>query len=299
MGARSNETSGVAIRGRQAQAQTSNFHFSDNLNRSKQHCGRILVDLIPKIYDTPRAQRIIGEEGEQEIVQLNQIFEYKGEERKFDLGAGKYDVIMETGPAFATKRQEAAAAMIEVGKMNPKIFEIAGDLMIKNMDWPGASEIADRLKKTLPPGMIDDPNQKKPLPPEVQAQMQQMGQQIEMLTQHLNEKTELVKNKTIELESKERIEMEKLKTQMNLKLLELSSKEALMGFQHQLQEIQSRLGLLRMTEPIGDEEQQEQFSQQPQQQPPQEFNDPSLDQGMDQQQQNPPGGQSPAQFIEE
>lgn len=297
MGARSNETSGVAIRGRQQQAQTSNFHFTDNLNRAKQHCGRILVDLIPHIYDTPRTARIIGEEGQEEIIKLNEIFKYKGEERSFDLGIGKYDVVMETGPAFATKRQEAAAAMMDMTKMNPKVLDIVGDLMFKNMDWPGHNEMSERWKKQMPPGLIDDPNKQKPLPPEVQAQMQQMDQMIQMQTQQLQSMSEEMKNKKLELESRERIETMKAEVTMKTKLLEISSKEAMIPYLRQMDEIDRRQQLLNMDQPIGGFEDSQ--MQPPQQQPQPNFNDPSLDQGMDQQQTNPPGGPSPEQFIEE
>lgn len=294
MGARSNETSGVAIRGRQAQAQTSNFHFSDNLTRAKQHCGRILVDLIPKVYDTPRTARIIGEEGEEEIVRLNEIFKYKGEDKTFDLKIGKYDVIMETGPAFATRRQEAAASMMDVSKMNPKVMEVAGDLMIKNMDWPGAHEISERLKKTLPPGLIDNPNEKKPLPPEIQNQMSQMDQMIVQLTEQLNIKTEQIKNKTIELESRERIEFAKMEVDLKKEVLRYSHEDALLGLQREIADINQRQGLLRMDEPIGYEDPSQQNQNQ-------NFNEAGPDQALIQQQQmqNPTGGDSPGQFMEE
>lgn len=236
LGHQSNETSGVAIQRRAAQAQTSNFHLIDNLTRSIRHTGRILVDLIPKIYDTARAARIIGEEGEQEIVRINDEFIRKGEKVHYKLGVGKYDVSVETGPSFATKRQEAASAMIEIAKAAPNVMTVAPDLFVKNLDIPGAAEIADRLKKTLPPGIVEDPNQ-KPLPPEVQAQMQQMSQMIEQLTAALNEANETIRTKRLELESREKIEAMKLETQILLEKMKQAKEFAESQVERQLQQL--------------------------------------------------------------
>lgn len=253
LGAQSREVSGVAIRGRQQQSQTSNFHFIDNLTRSLRHAGRVIIDLIPKIYDAPQATRIIGESGEQEIVKINQLFEKNGENKIYDLGIGRYDVVVETGPSYATKRQEALASMIDLTKAYPQIVSLAGDLMVKNMDWPGASEIADRLKKSLPPGMADDNKDKQPLPPQVQNQMTQMGQMIEQLTHHLNEANDKIKTKSIELESRERIEFAKIEADIKKELAKIQGQTALLTYKEELAEISNRLNLLRMNEPIDDD----------------------------------------------
>lgn len=282
LGNRSNESSGIAIQRRNLQAQTSNFHFVDNLTRSLRHAGRIIVDLIPKIYDTPRAQRIIGEEGEQEIIAINQIFEKKGEKVIYDLGAGKYDVTVETGPSFATKRQEALASMLDLTKAYPQVAQVAGDLMVKNMDWPGAQEIAERLKKTLAPGLADDDKEKKPIPPEAQAQMQQMNQMIEQLTGQLTAVSEEMKNKKLELESRERIETMKIERDYKLELLKLQGQAANEMMFQEFADIDRRQAMLHMNEPID-----------------QEFNGQMPDQQMPDQQQQPTGGFPPGNFMEE
>jgi hypothetical protein len=284
LGAQSREVSGVAIRGRQAQSQTSNFHFIDNLTRSLRHAGRILVDLIPKVYDTARAARIIGEEGEQEIIMLNELFEHKGKQVQFDLGIGKYDVAVETGPSYATKRQEALASMIDLTRAYPQIAQVASDLMVKNMDWPGASEIAERLKKTLPPGLADDPKQQQPLPPQIQSQMTQMNQMIEQLTAHLNEANDKLKTKTIELESRERIEFAKIEADIKKEMAKIQGQAAILTYKEELADISRRLDLLGINEPIEED-----------------FNEVGPDQAGPQyeQPQQPTGGPSPGQFMEE
>jgi len=251
LGNRSNESSGVAIQRRATQAQTSNFHFVDNLSRSLRHLGRILIDLIPKVYDTERSVRIIGDDGEAEIVALNQIFEKGGKKLQYNLSAGKYDVTVSTGPSYATKRQEAVDSMLELTKVYPQMAQVAGDLIVKNMDWHGSQEIAERLKRQLPPGVADqDGKDKPPVPPEIQAQLQQMGQMVEQLTKTSNDQAQILENKKMELESRERIEFKKLEVQIAIKEAELGSRESMALLQHQVSEIHERLQLIGIDEPI-------------------------------------------------
>lgn len=185
LGARSNETSGKAIMARQREGDVSTFHFIDNLAKSIAHTGRILVDLIPKIYDTERVIRVIGADGESKNVPLKQQTEHKGVQRIFDLGVGKYDVAVDTGPSFTTQREEAATQMIELIRGYPNAAPIIGDLLAKNLNWPDADEIAKRLKAMLPP-QIQQLESEEGLPPEamqqinaLKSQMQQMGQQMQ------------------------------------------------------------------------------------------------------------------------
>lgn len=256
LGAKSNETSGIAIRSRNMQAQTSNFHFVDNLTRSLRQAGRIIIELLPKIYDTARTARIIGDDGEQRVVKVNQPFEENGKEVIYQLDAGKYDVTVDVGPSFATKRQEAVNSMLEVTRAYPQLAAVAGDLLVKNMDWPGAQEFAERIKKTLPPNIIDDgKGPKKDIPPQIQQQIQQMSQLIEQLTGQLDSANDKIENKTIELESKERIEMAKLETQATIELAKLESKEALNMLTTQIAELDRRTKMMGFDQPFpsGDE----------------------------------------------
>lgn len=253
LGAKSNENSGVAIQRRNIQSQTSNFHFIDNLSKSIRHTGRIILDLIPYIYDTPRAARILGEDGTEEIVKLNQEIDYKGEKRTFSFGVGKYDVTVDTGPSFETKRQEAVASMLDFIKAMPQQAASIADLVVANMDWPGAQEIKERLKKVLPPELQDQSENQKPLPPQVQAQMSQMDQMIAGLTEKLNAAQDQLEQKTLELESKERIEFAKLENQSAMKLAELESKEAITILTHQMAELSQRLSLIGINQPIEQE----------------------------------------------
>ena len=179
----SGNISGKALAGQQNQVDLSNFHFYDNLSRSIRHTGKIILDLIPKIYDTQRVVRIIGADGQPDMVTLNQPVQTAEGIQKVlnDVTVGEYDVVMDTGPAFQTKRQQAVEAMMPLMAQN-EIFQAAGDLFFRNMDFPGADTIADRLAAMNPLAQIDE---KSDIPPQVQMQLAQQKQIIEQMQQQM------------------------------------------------------------------------------------------------------------------
>jgi hypothetical protein len=208
LGARSNETTGRAILARQREGDVSTFHFIDNLSRAIRHAGRVLIDLIPTVYNKERIIRVIGEDGTHELVRVGRGDGYSGlglgepspvgfadtpsrqvgrsrpgsydeqpgntrvapgrgespipnpeppipgsalpMSRVYDLAKGKYDLTVDTGPSFTTRREEAATQMTELIRAFPQAAPVLGDLLAKNLDWPGADEIAERLKMLLP-----------------------------------------------------------------------------------------------------------------------------------------------------
>jgi hypothetical protein len=81
-----------------------------------------------------------------------------------DLSYGKYDAVVTIGPSYATQRLEAADSMIQFVQAVPQAGAVMGDLLAGSMDWPNADEIAERLKKVLPPGLADEPGA-PPAPP--------------------------------------------------------------------------------------------------------------------------------------
>jgi hypothetical protein len=175
--------SGKALNGQQQQSDMSNWHFYDNLTRSMRWTGKVILDLIPKIYDTERVMRIIGVDGKPELTTINQRVtdEQTGVEKVLnDVTVGRYDVVMETGPGFNSKRQEAVAAMMPLLSQNEQLFQTAGDLVFRNMDFPGADVIADRLAATNPLAQIDE---KSDIPPQVQMQLQQNQAQMQQMQQ--------------------------------------------------------------------------------------------------------------------
>lgn len=225
LGNRSNETSGVAIQRRNAQAQTANYHLIDNLHRSIRHTGRILLDAYPKVYDTARVVQLLHEDGTQEAVRINEKYKDGKEDKHFPLNVGKYDSVVEAGPSFQTRREEAVASMLDLTKSMPMVAQNIADLLVKNMDWPGAQEISERLKKMLPPGVADDEKGAPPIPPALKAQMDQAQQMIDMLSKQLHEAKDTLQNKKLELESRERIAEMSNQTQLELKYAELNHKD--------------------------------------------------------------------------
>jgi hypothetical protein len=218
LGAQGNETSGKAILARQQQAQGANFHYLDNLTRAMRHTGRILLDLIPKIYDTPRVIRIIGEDGSPDMAAIGQQDQITPDQAKkwetykkiYDLGLGKYDVTVSTGPSYQSRRQEAVSSMLDLIKADPQVLQIAGDLLVKNMDWPGSQDIAKRLKLMLPPAIQQAENNESTMPPEAQQAIAQLTQQSQQLQQQLQQAQQDLQNglsaKKLETESRERIQ---------------------------------------------------------------------------------------------
>lgn len=221
LGARSNEVSGVAINARQREGDVSTFHFQDNQSRAIKHTGRIIIDLIPHVYNKPRIIRVLGEDGKEASKPINQdvpatddddnpimepafnpdgtpamepvlnemgepvinqqtrqpVMRQKMQQRTemYDLTVGKYDLVVTPGPSFTTRREEAASQMMDLVRSFPAAAQVMGDLIAKNLDWPGADEIAKRLEKLLPQNVQDN------IPPEIQKTLEEGAARIKQL----------------------------------------------------------------------------------------------------------------------
>jgi len=188
LGATSNERSGKAIMARERQGDVGTFHYGDNLTKAIRFATRQLIDLIPKIYDTERIARVIGIDGEVSMAKINpeqdepvkKIVDEAGVviEKVYNPSVGYYDVVATTGPGYMTKRQEAMEAMAQILQGNPQLWAVAGDLFVKNMDWPGSQELAERLAKTIDPKLLSADDE-DPALQAAQQQMQAMGQEME------------------------------------------------------------------------------------------------------------------------
>lgn len=225
LGAKSNETSGRAIMARQKEGDVSTFHFIDNLARSIRQVGAILIDLIPHIYSKPRIIRILGEDGTPSNVPINQpiTVDEKGQpikqeelenaknaiNRVYDLTIGKYDLVVAAGPSYNTKREEAAYQMTEFVRAYPAAAPVIGDLLAKNLDWPGAEEVAERLREVNPVLQKD-----KPQPPSaeaIKAQADAQAKQQEMQFKQQQYQADMA-IKNIELQMKQMdLEIERVK----------------------------------------------------------------------------------------
>ncbi|WP_167313403.1 portal protein [Ralstonia insidiosa] len=152
--------SGRAIERRQWLSDQSHFQYYDHLTQAIAQCWRVMLEWIPAYYSEPgRMQRIIGEDSTPSMVALNQ--QESGEDGavqriKNDMSVGRYDVTMDTGPGYETKREEGAANLIEMVKI-PALAEIiakqAPDLVFRTIDHPYMQELADRLMSANPEGL--------------------------------------------------------------------------------------------------------------------------------------------------
>ena len=208
LGQTSNERSGKAIMARERQTDTGTYHFVDNLARGVRHITRQIIDLVPKIYDTERVARIIGEDGETDQAKINpmqqepvkKIVDQNGIQidKIYNPSVGTYDVMVTTGPSYMTKRQEALESMGQLLQGNPQLWAVAGDLFIKNMDWPGAQEMAKRFAKTIDPKLMDD-GDKDPALQAAEQQMQAMAQEMENMHKMLQNVSKSIEMKDVEV----------------------------------------------------------------------------------------------------
>lgn len=186
LGARSNETSGVAIAQRQREGDMATSIYADNMAKAVAHAGRIIVGMIPHIYDAQRVVAILGEDAQEKLVVINEILpqitpvgvQYV---TRNDLKRGKYAVRVAVGPSHSTKRQEAAEGMLEFMRVVPQAAPMVADLVAGVQEWPEADRIAERLRKALPPGMQEESEKEQPSPEQMQARQQQMQAQQEQM----------------------------------------------------------------------------------------------------------------------
>lgn len=167
MGEAAGEVSGIAIRNRQIEGDNATFHFVDNLAASISQVGRILVDMVPRVYSTKKIARIIGEDGTEKNIPINQPFikeegeirlPKKGEQATgiYNLGVGKYDVVCDVGASYSSKRQETADKLIELVRAKPELADITADLLFEALDLPMGKEIAERLRANMDPALLEE-----------------------------------------------------------------------------------------------------------------------------------------------
>lgn len=206
LGQESREIAGVAIQAKKEEGDTSNFHFIDNLKRGIRYCGVVTMDLIRHVYSDARVIRVIGADGESQSVAING--QREGYNEIYNITAGKYDVVVEMGAGYTTKRKEAVANMMQLLTAFPQMSTIIGDLVAKNMDWDGADEIAKRLKVMLPPAVaaMDDlggvPDEAKPYIAQAQNATKQLQDQIQQKDMIVSSMEQQLKQYDIELRNK-------------------------------------------------------------------------------------------------
>lgn len=225
LGMQSNERSGVAIRERKKEGDTGTFAFIDNLSRSMEHLGRVLIDIAPGLLDTERIVRLGLDNGEFDFDAVNvSVRDEKTGKYKIlnDLSVGTYDIVVTTGPSFDTMRTEARTSMSEFIQYYPAAAPLIGDLYAKNMDWPGADEAAERLEYLLPPEIrakkaAERARKSGEAPPVAQEAQPSPEQQLETKEAEVKLQESQVKLQEAQVKlEQERVKLEQMKQEMIL-----------------------------------------------------------------------------------
>ena len=227
--------SGKAVLARQKQGDINTLNYSDNHARGIEDTGTIILDLISKVYTSARIQRIVKPDGQPNMVGIynsksneteSDVPQNEDIKKIYDIGVGRYDVAVSTGPSYQSKRQEAVNSQMALVHAFPQVFTIIGDQVVRNMDWPGKDEIAERLYKAMiqnMPSLADDEESGGP-----EGQLMQTKQQLAVLTQQhqmamqkLQEATQIIQTKQVEQQAKIQIaNMQEMSKQAVVKMQE-------------------------------------------------------------------------------
>lgn len=218
LGQNKSDQSGIAIKSLQRQGDVSNFHFLDNLARGLKRGGRIVIELIPKKYDTAREVRIIGDDQKERVVMVNAPYvDENGKPQHHQLDRGKFDVRVSQGQSWEGQREETRQMIMTIAQGDPAVWQLAADVFFENQDFIGADRLAKRFHAILPPAVLaaeEDGNQD--IPPQIQAKIQQDQAQIQQLTEMNKQLLDMAKGKMAELqvraESAEKINREKIES---------------------------------------------------------------------------------------
>lgn len=245
LGAPGPEQTGAAIMARQRPGDIGTYEFMENLSRAVMYTGRVLNEIIPEIYDTERDVRLRNVDESETFVPINttvgnamqslkekpeafsgldpnkiaQMAATEGKEAKFnDITVGKYDVVVTTGPSYATQRQESAQQLMQLMQAAPQQMATALDLIVKNLDFKESDELEARLRKPLvsagiiPPKPGEQVMPPQPNPAMIQAQTQQMKAQTQAEIAKIKLQQETL-----------RLEEQKLRLQAELAKLEMET----------------------------------------------------------------------------
>lgn len=252
LGARSNETSGVAIERRKKSAEIVNFHFPDNENRSRKRIGEILIELIP-LLDKPGSKVPIRfEDGKSEVVPIGEVYVHPktGEEVIHNLGQGDYGIVVSTQTSYESARAEEHERLVALVEAEPQLLTVIGDQVIRTSDFPGSEDIAMRMEnwiKKINPGVIQEKEQ-KPLPPQVQQYILGLQQELQTTRAFAQSMHEKLETKQPELENK--IQVERMKIDFEREKLQIDNttkiaiEELKMGMQADLEVLRGELARL-------------------------------------------------------
>jgi len=217
LGAKSNETSGVAINARKNEGDVATYHFGDNLVRSVCQVGKILVIAIPEIEDTARIVTIIDKEENHKRIGINGAL-IDDQKETYDFSKGAYDCRVIAGPSFTTQRQEAAQLNMQLLQSMPDLMPVIGDLAFKYQDAPGSQAISARLRKIVDPKLLSPDERKEQ---DEDPQIMQAQQQIQQITAEAQQALSQAQQQIAELQQ----ELKNNEGDLQVKMAELQIKQ--------------------------------------------------------------------------
>jgi Phage P22-like portal protein len=243
-GEATNAESGKAVLARVEQSHTTNYMWYDNTVRSITHAGRVLVEAVPVFYDSERLLQLTNVAGEKRAMVVN-AFDPKS--KKFiDLTIGKFDVVIQTGASYKTRRQEAVTSMLALGAGYPDAMPLISDIMVRNMDWPGAKEIADRLHAAVPPQILEATEGGQQEPEQVVIQLKN---QLQQMKSQLDNAMKVGSELEVELRiAKEELNLTKMDKSIEMKKAEMDFKtdQRKLDVEEATVEIQARIDMRKM-----------------------------------------------------
>lgn len=260
LGQKSPDQSGKAIVALQRQGNVATSNFSDNLARTKREVTRGILSWIPTIYDTAAVRRIIKLDGtvdhvgvfnskatgmtaEQAQEQLQEHIDSGKIKKIYDIGIGRYDVTVSVGPSYQTKRQEQAASIMQLISAYPELMHVCGDILINDLDFEQAKEIAERVKRTIPPNILGDDDGSDPAATAARkdAELQQLMEQHKQLAQSLEQANQVIQTKQVEAQAKKDIAQGDAATKMAIEKLHAETQVTVAEINTKAQMAQTRL----------------------------------------------------------
>ena len=207
-GAQGNETSGVAIGNRAKQGQNAMFVYFDNLNRGIESVGRVVLDLMPQIYDAERLVSSLDKNSKASSVKINEYDpitdSYHNEIKDYN-----WEINVKVGASFEAQKQESLQTLVQLTQVSPDTFPMVADLIAENLDLRNTPQLVERFKNFVPPDVLakeagKEPPPKQPNPQEQAMQAQQQAMQAELQLQHQKIAVE-----------KEKVQVEELKVEVD------------------------------------------------------------------------------------
>lgn len=266
IGARGNATSGKQEMIQQRESDTGTFHYADNLAKTVLHEGRMLMQWVPRLYGSRQIARIIGADEQPSTVRLTQalpsavsdIRTSNGMEKVYNLGVGKYDVAVTTGPSYTTRRMESSAMMSDLVRADPTIMQKAGDIVVRGFDMHNADELADRLRAFLPPQVLqneDEGAQNQEAMRVALQQVQAMQQQIQARAKALEEIEKKIEQKDRQISDEEqKIAMDRVRLAAEKQVLDARRAEVEARIALAAKEAADRVTKAAAAEPAADNE---------------------------------------------